>query len=131
MVEMVKYLATGRRKSAIARIVVSPGAGSISVNKRPFAEYFPRETDRIIVLEPLRITNNLNKFDVTATISGGGITGQAGAMKLGIARALALSDEGMRGALKKGQCLRRDPRMKERKKPGQKGARKKFQWVKR
>lgn len=131
MVELVKYLATGRRKSAIARIVVSPGAGNISVNKRAFAEYFPRETDRIIVLEPLRITNNLNKFDVTAIISGGGITGQAGAMKLGIARALALSDEGMRGTLKKGQCLRRDPRMKERKKPGQKGARKKFQWVKR
>ena len=131
MVEIVKYSATGRRKTAVARINLMPGTGKILVNERPFQEYFSRETDRITVLEPLKMTNNFNKFDIFAKVSGGGLTGQAGAFRLGLSRALALCDEENKTALKKEKCLRRDPRMKERKKPGQKGARKKFQWVKR
>jgi len=131
MVEIVKYSATGRRKTAVARIDLSPGTGKIIVNERPFEQYFTRETDRIMVLEPLQMTHSLDKFDIVAKVSGGGATGQAGACRLGLSRALALCDEENKTALKKANCLRRDPRMKERKKPGQKGARKKFQWVKR
>ncbi len=131
MVETVKYAATGRRKSSVARVNLVPGQGKISVNERPFDQYFPRETDRITILEPLRLTNMENKFDIDVIVSGGGITGQAGALRLGLARALAVCDDGNKAALKKAICLRRDPRMKERKKRGQKGARKKFQWVKR
>ena len=131
MVEIVKYSATGRRKTAVARINLSPGTGKILVNERSFEHYFSRETDRNIVLEPLKVTNNMNKFDILIKVSGGGPTGQAGAVRLGVSRALALCDEENKTALKKATCLRRDPRMKERKKPGQKGARKKFQWVKR
>ena len=131
MVEMVKYGATGRRKSSIARVNLVPGSGKIQVNDRPFEVYFYRETDRINITEPLRMTNTIGKFDVFAKITGGGTTGQAGAFRLGISRALTLLDPGNRPALKKADFLRRDSRMKERKKPGQKGARKKFQWVKR
>jgi small subunit ribosomal protein S9 len=131
MVEMVKYAATGRRKCSVARVNLIPGTGTIVVNKVPFAKYFPRETDRIIILEPLNLTNSTDKFNVEAKITGGGSSGQAGAMRLGIARALKMVDDENKPALKKADCLRRDPRMKERKKPGQKGARKKFQWVKR
>ena len=131
MVEIGKYSATGRRKSSVARVTIIPGAGAVTVNERTFNRYFPRETDRIIILEPLQMTHLLNKFDITAKITGGGTTGQAGAMRLGLSRALALTDEEAKNILRKGKCLRRDPRMKERKKPGQKGARKKFQWVKR
>ncbi len=131
MVEVVKYAAIGRRKSSIARVTIMPGDGKVSVNKRAFDEYFKRETDRISILEPLRMTNTLNKLDVIASIDGGGSTGQAGAMRLGLARSLAHMDEANRSVLKKAEFLSRDPRMKERKKPGQKGARKKFQWVKR
>ena len=131
MVEIVKYSATGRRKTSVARVVLNPGSGKIQINDRPFEEYFPRETDRIIILEPMQLTHNLNKFDIIAMVNGGGSTGQAGAMRLGIARALSLSADENRTTLKKAKCLSRDPRMKERKKPGQKGARKKFQWVKR
>jgi len=131
MVEVVKYGATGRRKSSIARVNISPGTGNIKVNKRSFENYFPRETDRILILEPLRITNLLEKFDVNAKITGGGSTGQAGAFRLGLSRALVLCDSENKPALKKMKFLTRDPRMKERQKPGQKGARKKFQWVKR
>ena len=131
MVEMVKYGATGRRKSSVARVNLIPGSGKIFVNKRPFEEYFQRETDRIVILEPLKLTNTLNKFDITTKITGGGITGQAGAFRLGLSRALSQFDEEMKPVLKKAGCLKRDPRMKERQKPGQKGARKKFQWVKR
>jgi small subunit ribosomal protein S9 len=131
MVEMVKYGATGRRKCSVARVNLVPGAGQIVVNNTPFEKYFPRETDRIVIIEPLKITNTLDKFNVEAMINGGGSTGQAGAMRLGIARALKMVDEENKPNLKKMDCLRRDPRMKERKKPGQKGARKKFQWVKR
>jgi len=131
MVEAVKYGGTGRRKSAVARVNIMPGTGIVKVNKRAFEVYFPSETDRLRALSPLTITNNQTKFDVVAHVSGGGLTGQAGAMKLGLARALALCDQDTKTVLKKAKYLSRDPRMKERKKPGQKGARRKFQWVKR
>ena len=131
MVEVVKYAATGRRKNAIARVAITPGAGDILVNHRKFTEYFYRETDRLTIMTPLKLTNMENKFDINAKVEGGGSTGQAGAFKLGLSRALILCDPAMRGVLKKNACLTRDPRMKERKKPGQKGARKRFQWVKR
>ncbi|MCA9401262.1 MAG: 30S ribosomal protein S9 [Candidatus Omnitrophica bacterium] len=128
---MVKYAATGRRKTSVARVNVKPGNGSIRVNKRPFEEYFNRETDRLIILEPLKSTNMMGKFDIDVKVTGGGSTGQAGAMRLGLARALTQCDPETKPVLKKSELLSRDPRMKERQKPGQKGARKKFQWVKR
>ncbi|HBR15443.1 MAG TPA: 30S ribosomal protein S9 [Candidatus Omnitrophica bacterium] len=131
MVEVVKYGATGRRKSSIARVNLTPGTGNIHVNKRPFENYFPRETDRLIILEPLKLTNTLGKFDIDVSVTGGGSTGQAGAFRLGLSRALVLCAPENKSVLKKSDLLTRDPRMKERKKPGQKGARKKFQWVKR
>lgn len=131
MVEIVKYGATGRRKTAVARVDLIPGTGVIRVNKRPFEQYFTREADRIVIMEPLKLTNTLSKFDVEAKITGGGPTGQAGAFRLGLSRALEKFDEENHPVLRKSDCLRRDPRMKERKKPGQKGARKRFQWVKR
>ena len=131
MVEVVKYGATGRRKSSVARVNITPGKGAIKVNKRIFENYFPRETDQLIILEPLKLTNTLGKFDISVKVTGGGLTGQAGAFRLGLARALSLCDPENKGVLKKALLLRRDPRMKERQKPGQKGARKKFQWVKR
>ena len=131
MVEVVKYGATGRRKSSIARVNLTPGNGTIKVNKRRFEEYFQRETDRITILEPLRVANLMGKFDINVRVSGGGSTGQAGAFRLGLSRALVLCDSENKQTLKKSKFLSRDPRMKERQKPGQKGARKKFQWVKR
>ena len=131
MVEIVKYGATGRRKSSVARVNLTPGKGAIKVNKRGFEDYFPRETDRITILEPLRVTNMMGKFDIQVKVSGGGSTGQAGAFRLGLSRALVLCDAENKPTLKKSNFLSRDPRMKERQKPGQKGARKKFQWVKR
>lgn len=131
MVEVVKYIATGRRKTSIARVILTPGAGKILVNDRGFEEYFPRETDRITSLTPLKLSNLINKFDIDVAVNGGGITGQAGALKMALARALTMFDANTRTILKKNLCLRRDSRMKERKKPGQKGARRKFQWVKR
>ena len=131
MVEIVKYGATGRRKTSIARVNLIPGQGDITVNKRPFEQYFCRETDRLVVLEPLRTTNTLKKFDIVVKITGGGTTGQAGAMRLALARALSTVEQENKALLKKAKLLSRDQRMKERKKPGQKGARKKFQWVKR
>jgi small subunit ribosomal protein S9 len=131
MVEVVKYAGTGRRKSSVARVVLTPGAGKIMVNKREFLNYFPRETDRILITNPLKLTNLENKFDIAVRTTGGGSTGQAGAFRLGLSRALIICDPATRGVLKKAGCLTRDDRMKERKKPGQKGARRKFQWVKR
>ena len=131
MVETIKYGATGRRKTSVARVQVMPGTGQIKVNKRKFEEYFWRETDRILILEPLKVTNTLNKFDIFVQITGGGPSGQAGALRLGLSRALAQFDEDNKKVLRSGNFLTRDPRMKERKKPGQKGARRKFQWVKR
>ena len=131
MVEIVKFAATGRRKCAVARVVLTPGTGKIRVNKRNFEVYFPREIDQIAVLEPLKLTDTTGKFDLDVKISGGGMTGQIGAFRLGLSRALSQCDPESLKVLKKAELLRRDPRMKERKKPGQKGARKKFQWVKR
>ena len=129
--QTTKYISVGRRKEAIARVQLFAGSGNITVNKRTFDNYFPREIDRIIIQEPLKITNALGKFDIFTRISGGGPSGQVGALALGIARALASMDETMQAQLRKAGLLRRDPRMKERKKYGQKGARKKFQWTKR
>ncbi len=121
----------GRRKEAIARVRVKPGAGVIVVNGKPYDTYFLRETDQIIVKQPLIATNNLAKFDISARLCGGGLTGQAGALRLGIARALAASDATYKDVMRKQGFLTRDPRAKERKKYGLKGARKRFQWTKR
>jgi len=131
MVEIVKYGATGRRKTAVAHVSLTPGTGVFRVNKRNLIEYFPRKTDQIQILEPLNLTNALNKFDIDVSVKGGGISGQVGALRLGLSRVLTKFDEENKSVLKKADCLKRDPRMKERKKPGQKGARRKFQWVKR
>ena len=125
------YKATGRRKEAVASVRLVPGNGSITVNRRKFENYFLRETDRIIVIQPLVITDCLNKYNIVANIKGGGYSGQAGALRLAIARALSSMNEDMKKALRKNTFLTRDPRMKERKKYGQKGARKRFQWTKR
>ena len=131
MVEVVKYSATGRRKTSSARVVITPGTGKMTINGRGFEDYFPRETDRILILSPLKHTTLLNKFDVTVRTVGGGMTGQAGALKMALSRALVMFDVNTKPVLRKNTCLTRDSRMKERKKPGQKGARRKFQWVKR
>ena len=122
---------TGRRREAIARVRLIPGTGTILVNRRPYEAYFPRETLRLAIKEPLLITRQLGKYDVLANADGGGLTGQAGAIRLGIARALVRLDSAYRVSLRGAGLLTRDPRMKERKKYGQKGARKRFQWTKR
>jgi small subunit ribosomal protein S9 len=127
----IKYNATGRRKESVARVRLTPGSGTVVINGRPFDKYFLRETDRILFQQPLILTSNQAKFDVSANVKGGGLTGQAGAMRLGISRALVVADPNLRDALRKQGFLTRDPRMKERKKYGQKGARKRFQWTKR
>lgn len=108
-----------------------PGKGDIVVNHRALDQYFIRETDRIIIRQPLEVTNTAGKYDVAANIQGGGLAGQAGAIRLGIARALMTADPELKEVLRKNGFLTRDPRMKERKKYGQKGARKRFQWTKR
>jgi small subunit ribosomal protein S9 len=131
MEEKTKYSAVGRRKESVARVKLMLGKGDITVNNRPYEKYFLRETDRIIVKQPLEVTGNKDKYDVFAVISGGGLTGQAGALRHGISRALTSMDPGLKDLLRKQGSLTRDPRMKERKKYGQKGARKRFQWTKR
>ena len=131
MNEVTKYTALGRRKESVARVWLSPGKGEITVNTRPYEKYFLRETDRIIVTQPLQVTNKANKYDITANINGGGLTGQAGALRLGIARALVSAEPQFKDLLRKEGYMTRDPRAKERKKYGQKGARKRFQWTKR
>jgi len=108
-----------------------PGKGQIEVNTLPYEKYFLRETDRIIVTQPLNMTSNLNKYDIIGNIAGGGLTGQAGALRLAISRALMLVQPDLKDFLRKNGFLTRDPRTKERKKYGQKGARKRFQWTKR
>ena len=127
----IEYLATGRRKTAIARVRVLQGAGKITINGRPFEEYFPTTDLRLIVEEPFKALEAAGKFDVIALCEGGGVPGQAGALRHGIARALIQADENLRAVLKKAGFLTRDPRMKERKKPGQPGARRRFQFSKR
>lgn len=131
MVEMQKYMAVGRRKESVARVQLLPGQGNIVVNGEPYEKYFLRETDRIIIKQPLYLMNIVNKYDVLANIRGGGLTGQAGALRHGISRALVLAEPGSKDMLRKQGYLTRDPRAKERKKYGQKGARKRFQWTKR
>ena len=125
------YYATGRRKEAIARVWISEGEKGLLINERPLEQYFPREAYQIWVREPLKATNFLERFGVRALVHGGGLTGQAGAIQLGIARALVKFDEALKPALRKGGFLTRDPRAKERKKYGQKGARRRFQYTKR
>lgn len=127
----VKYLATGRRKEAVARVRMVIGKGNIFVNNLPWERYFIRETDRLLIKQPFKLTNTVDKYDCYANICGGGLSGQAGALRQGISRALLLVDPAFRPVLRKSNFLTRDPRMKERKKYGQKGARKRFQWTKR
>ena len=122
---------TGRRKKSIARVYLTPGTGNITVNKRSIDEYFGLETLKVIVRQPLVATDNVDKFDVKVTVRGGGTTGQAGAIRHGIARALLTVDNDFRPVLKKAGYLTRDPRMKERKKYGLKGARRAPQFSKR
>ncbi len=131
MGELTKYISLGRRKESTARVRMESGNGKIVINGRAFEKYFLRETDRIIVLQPLALTESMGKFNITAKLAGGGLTGQAGALRLGIARALLTADQNFKEILRKNGYLTRDPRMKERKKYGQKGARKRFQWTKR
>lgn len=129
--KITQYQGTGRRKDAIARVRLIPGKGQILVNRKPLEEYFPQEIQRIIIKQPLEITKTGDKFDISALVNGGGNSGQAEALRHGISRALVQVDESYRPILRKAGFLTRDPRMKERKKFGQKGARKRFQWTKR
>ena len=126
-----KYYGTGRRKKSVARVYLAPGTGKITVNKRDIEEYFGLETLKTIVRQPLVATDNADKFDVIVTVRGGGFTGQAGAIRHGIARALLQADEENRAVLKSNGYLTRDPRMKERKKYGLKAARRAPQFSKR
>lgn len=127
----VQIPATGRRKSSVARVRLVPGNGKVVINKREIENYFGLETTRIIVFQPLELTNTKNQYDVLVNVHGGGLTGQAGAIRHGISRALIKADESLRGDLKKAGFLTRDSRMKERKKPGLKKARKSPQFSKR
>ena len=131
MTETVRYYETGKRKSAIARIWLMPGTGNITVNRRPFEVYFPLETHKRTVQDPLRLTNTLDQYDALITVKGGGLVGQAGAIRHGISKALLQADETLRPTLKQAGLLTRDARVKERKKYGQKKARKRFQFSKR
>lgn len=127
----LQYLGTGRRKSSIARVIVTPGDGKIVINKRPIDEYFGYETLIMQAKSPLVLSQTLSKYDVAVNVKGGGFTGQAGAIRHGIARALAKAEPELRGVLKKAGYLTRDSRMKERKKYGLKGARRAPQFSKR
>ncbi|MEG1559354.1 MAG: 30S ribosomal protein S9 [Clostridia bacterium] len=131
MANVVQYPATGRRKKSIARVRLLPGTGSITVNKRDIEDYFGLETLKMIVRAPMNLTGTLNKYDCIVSVYGGGTTGQAGAIRHGISRALLVAEPELRGALKKAGFLTRDPRMKERKKYGLKAARKAPQFSKR
>lgn len=129
--DKVELSARGRRKTAVARVTLTSGTGDWKINRKPFTEYFPSEALRNYIEQPLRLTNMHEKYNISATVSGGGISGQAGAVRHGLARALSDADKTLRGVLKNSGCLTRDARMKERKKPGQPGARKRFQFSKR
>jgi small subunit ribosomal protein S9 len=126
-----QYYGTGRRKTSTARVFLRPGSGTITVNKKPLEASFPNETQRLVIRMPLVVTETAERFDVLATTVGGGVTGQAGALRLGIARALLGFNEELRTSLRKAGLLTRDPRAKERKKYGMAGARKRFQFSKR
>lgn len=126
-----KFYATGKRKSSIARVWMKPGTGEITVNKRPLEVFFGRETSKMIVRQPLELTDNAGKFDVAVNVTGGGISGQAGAIKHGITKALLEADPELRAVLKKAGFITRDSRVKERKKYGRAAARRSFQFSKR
>ncbi|MBX6326642.1 MAG: 30S ribosomal protein S9 [Chthoniobacterales bacterium] len=131
MAETEEFVGTGRRKTAVARVRMAPGSGKIDINGRSFEDYFPTVSMQNLVLQPLQTAKAVNAYDLSIKASGGGIVGQAGAARLAIARALLQADGNLRGPLKAEGLLRRDPRMKERKKSGQPGARKRFQFSKR
>ena len=126
-----KTQTVGRRKSSIARVYLADGSGKITINKRELKDYFPKATSRYVVEQPLNLMEATDKYDININVKGGGTTGQAGAIRLGIARALLELNASDRGELKKAGFLTRDPRRKERKKPGKPGARKSFQFSKR
>lgn len=126
-----RFYATGRRKEAVARVWITPGAGNFTVNGRTFSEYFPAETHQMLIRQPLEALERSGDYDIRATIRGGGTSGQAGALRHGLARALVSSDEDFRKTLRKAGLLTRDARAVERKKYGQPGARKRFQFSKR
>ena len=128
---LVQYYGTGRRKTSAARVFLRPGTGNVTINKRPFETYFFAELHRMIIRQPLQLSETIDKFDILVTVKGGGITGQAGAVRHGITRALVEFNPELRPILKKAGFLTRDPRMVERKKYGQPGARKRFQFSKR
>jgi small subunit ribosomal protein S9 len=130
-VAVIQYYGTGRRKTSAARVFLRPGQGVININRRNFEEFFPTASLRVQVRQPLLLTETADKFDVLATVLGGGVAGQAGAIRLGIARALCEYNVELRGRLKKEGLLTRDSRAKERKKYGMAGARKRFQFSKR
>lgn len=127
----IQYYGTGRRKTSTARVYLRPGTGEIKVNRREFDNYFPNEALRMIIRQPLNLTDTVGKFDILVNVLGGGTAGQAGAVRHGITRALMEFNPDLRGALKKAGLVTRDPRQKERKKYGQKGARARFQFSKR
>jgi small subunit ribosomal protein S9 len=127
----VQYYGTGRRKTSTARVFLRPGTGKVQVNGRPFETHFFDELHRMIIRQPLQVSDTADKFDILVNVNGGGVTGQAGAVRHGISRALVAFNPELRSALKKAGFLTRDPRMKERKKYGQKGARGRFQFSKR
>ena len=127
----IKYHATGRRKSSVAQVSISQGNGQIVVNNKPIDTYFPRETLRMMIRQPIELVGMTGKYDIRVKVSGGGLSGQAGAVRHGISRAIVNMDNDLRSRLKKEGFLTRDPREKERKKYGQKGARKRFQFSKR
>jgi small subunit ribosomal protein S9 len=131
MVETTRYYQTGKRKSAIARVWLMPGSGRVTINRKPLAQYFPLETQQSTVQEPLNLTDTLGQFDALITVRGGGVSGQAGAIRHGISKALLLANPNLRSTLKQQGFLTRDSRIKERKKYGQKKARKRFQYSKR
>jgi len=131
MAETQEFIATGRRKTAVARIRMTPGNGKIDINGKSFEDYFPTVPLQNTVLAPLQVVKLAQAYDISVNTSGGGATGQAGAARLAISRALLQVDANLRGTLKAEGLLRRDPRMKERKKSGQPGARKRFQFSKR
>jgi small subunit ribosomal protein S9 len=131
MAQTQEFIATGRRKTSVARIRMTPGSGKIDINGRSFEDYFPTAPLQNAVLQPLQAAKVVNTYDLSINTTGGGMAGQAGAARLAIARALLQADANLRATLKADGLLRRDPRMKERKKSGQPGARKRFQFSKR
>lgn len=126
-----RFYATGKKKTSVARVWIKPGSGNIVINKRSLDEYFGRETSKMVVRQPLELTENVGKFDISVNVAGGGPSGQAGAIKHGITKALLVADLELRAVLKKAGFITRDSRIKERKKYGKRAARRSFQFSKR